>query len=751
MAPPARSCPAGVLTIREAFELRLALVVCCALVAASAVMAAPAGNVAWQESFAGPTAPTIPGTDVTVAAGVAHYVKPTTGWIHRLVFELPRPISTREYPYFTIRARDVRGRIFVQFKMGDEWPQKLNWTICGWSPQDFETTVVDLRKLGDEVSAIWLNSDSSVAGAEWYLDWMRIVREPEPVRLDLASAGSLAAWPRERLFQARLVSRQDASVTLALDLRVGEASVAQQTVELAAGRTVPVRMSYQADPGTPLRLVAREQGTQEEMASIRASVPPLLEARLVSPHYKNTIYATQALKEVVVAGRVNAETALLREMGATAGVLGEAATASLREVAIPRLTTPDLRLAVPAKELRPGSYTLKLTVRRGEATVAEQTLALRSVPPSPVETRLREDNVLLVAGKPFFPIGFYDIPTEDFELASRAGVNTVSFSGGGQGILPRLDAAAKCGMKVVIHSTWRWFSPDREKMVQEVDPIKAHPAILAWYLRDEPSTASRDCGPDVMRALYHEMHRLDPYHPSFTTFCVPPEYGLYADTMDLFAIDPYPVDCAPLTQVSDLCDRAQAAIAGSARALWIIPQAFGSEQGPQTWWRIPTIEEERAMTYLALIHGAKGIIFYRYDVQEYVPQTKGWKSISTIPQTYPKLWEGFVGLIGELKELAPVLLAPEPVGKRELLADPPVHAAERHCEGERVVLAVNPTYQEARVRLRVPGIPAATTVTTWPDGQPVKMNRGVIEATFAPLQVRIYRMRPYPVRGGRAG
>ncbi len=49
----------------------------------------------------------------------------------------------------------------------------------------------------------------------------------------------------------------------------------------------------------------------------------------------------------------------------------------------------------------------------------------------------------------------------------------------------------------------------------------------------------------------------------------------------------------------------------------IVPQSFGSEKGPQTWWRLPTAAEEICMGYLALVHGAKGLFYYRFDVQQY--------------------------------------------------------------------------------------------------------------------------------------
>lgn len=42
--------------------------------------------------------------------------------------------------------------------------------------------------------------------------------------------------------------------------------------------------------------------------------------------------------------------------------------------------------------------------------------------------------------------------------------------------------------------------------------------------------------------------------------------------------------------------------------MWVVIQAFG---GPvEHWSRLPTWQEERAMSYLSVIHGARGIQYF---------------------------------------------------------------------------------------------------------------------------------------------
>jgi len=700
--------------------------------------AAAEPNVGWEESFSAGDAVTIPGTQVKVENGVAHYVKTGEGWIHGIVFELPQPVKTADFPYFMIRAKDVRGRLFVQFKRDGAWPEHLDWTISAWSPRDFAASVVDLRKLGREVSAVWLNSDSSIPGAEWYIDWMRIVRDPEPLRVTITNPGALSAFPRRRVLRATVANRTAQAAEATAVVLIAGSEGGRHALSLKPGQHADITQSFESEADAEVRVQVLEP-SGELITEGEARVPPLLSLAMLAPHYKNTMYATQKVEEAVVEAHLNVEPALLEGLTIRTDVTSANQSVPGYPLSIgPRST--EFRLSIPTAQIAVGAYQITVTAKRGAEEVAVGRLPLRRVGPSPIETRLREDGALLIDGQPFFPIGFYDIPTSDFEMAGKAGFNTVSFSGGGTEVIPRLDEANRCGMKVVIHSTWSWFSKRLDDLERTISPIQSHPAILAWYLRDEPSTSQEGAGPDDMRALYQHMHEIDPYHPSFTTLCVPAEYGLYADTTDLFAIDPYPVGCAPLTLVSDCCDRARAAM-DDRRALWVIPQAFGSEKGPQTWWRIPTIEEEHAMTYLALIHGAKGIIYYRYDVQEYVPETKGWKSISTLPQTHPDLWRGFVSLGQELRDLSPVILSPEPAADRAKLAPPPLHAALRDCAGRRYLLVVNPTTEAVRARLAIPGVGARTTAAVWHGQETQLLQGGAFETMLGPLEARVYEAR----------
>mgnify|MGYP002879779399 CR=1 FL=1 len=97
---------------------------------------------------------------------------------------------------------------------------------------------------------------------------------------------------------------------------------------------------------------------------------------------------------------------------------------------------------------------------------------------------------------------------------------------------------------------------------------------------------------------------------------------------DYFSTDPYIVSQVglsagntslelPLSTFGDVADAARA-WAHHSKVLHMVPQAFG---GVELWVRQPSAAEIRAMSYLALIHGAAGVSFFT--------------DIGTDPQVYP--------------------------------------------------------------------------------------------------------------------
>ena len=234
-----------------------------------------------------------------------------------------------------------------------------------------------------------------------------------------------------------------------------------------------------------------------------------------------------------------------------------------------------------------------------------------------------------VNGRPLFPIGLFCVgwTAEDSPAAladaARLGCNTVhsywaaDIARSTETVRGYLDEAARLGLKVTPtlgdYRTPREAvatgndAPLREAMKRMVGPLKDHPALLAWYVWDEPNVGVLAAPPEVVRAASDAVKREDPDHPTF--FCFTPWHSLdridsYGACCDILAVDPY-VRAKYMGLVSESVRAARGA-AGPSRPVWSI--IWASQNAGQ---KIPLVADMRCATYLSLIHGATGIFFCR--------------------------------------------------------------------------------------------------------------------------------------------
>ena len=308
--------------------------------------------------------------------------------------------------------------------------------------------------------------------------------------------------------------------------------------------------------------------------------------------------------------------------------------------------------------------------------------------------RMRDDHVLLENGKPFFPLGFYDVawraPAEQRlrmvrDVASW-GYNTVHVpilagecKDDGYGAF--LDECARFGVRVITE-----FPGDPEPVIGK---YKGKQAVLGWNPGDEP--ARRGITPERMFERYDRFKQLDPDHLAYTVISVPSQYVRYAAGTDVIAPDLYPV---PRHSIGDVYRYSRQAKTESVRvgtALWAVCQAFGGQKYDKSgdWPRSPDAREFRAMSYLALMAGVKGIIYYTYYDNSFDILNE------------PDLLEAAKTFPAELQGLIPLLLD----GKGEMLAEDAdgVYAMAWTLGAERRLVAVNTRDKEAKVSLSFAG------------------------------------------------
>ena len=154
------------------------------------------------------------------------------------------------------------------------------------------------------------------------------------------------------------------------------------------------------------------------------------------------------------------------------------------------------------------------------------------------------------------------------------------------------------------------------------------------------------------------------------------------------------------------------------------------------------------MTYLALVHGAKGILWFVYtgfcihsdEVARKTGVPSGqaaWVFRGTIPGCYPLRWEGITRIAREVRDLAPLLLAPDPQQTQKVSeGEDAVHCVLKGQGAERVLLTVNIRNRQARLKCLLPGVRGDVNVL-W-EGRKAPFEGAILDDTFEPYEVHPY-------------
>jgi hypothetical protein len=263
---------------------------------------------------------------------------------------------------------------------------------------------------------------------------------------------------------------------------------------------------------------------------------------------------------------------------------------------------------------------------------------------------------------------------------------------------------------------WQWLK-------EEVEAFRDHPALLSYYLADEPElgwASADDCA-----LAYRKIKDLDPYHPVTMVFCVPSAAAAYAPGMDIVMTDPYPIPGRPVTAVVEYVERIRSDT-GDRLPLWIVPQAFGGGEG---WSREPSRQEERVMTYLALIHGARGVQYFIRRPPLGNPNS-------------PDLWSECRRLMLELSQLTPALASGEDAPKVSCAA-PQVHVAAFKERGAVTILAANVENRPMPIELTVDAAFDGRAEVMF-ENRTVAVSKGKLSDMIDAMSTRVYRLQVEP-------
>lgn len=353
-----------------------------------------------------------------------------------------------------------------------------------------------------------------------------------------------------------------------------------------------------------------------------------------------------------------------------------------------------------------------------------------------------------------FPIAVWLQAPSNAERYKALGINT--YVGLWRGpTAEQIEALEKAGMRIICDPS--------ERALRE---FKDRKSIVAWMHGDEPDNAQAlpdgkgygpPIAPDRIVENYRKIKQADPSRPVLLNLGQgvawdgwhgrgvrsrhPEDYPLYLEGCDIASFDIYPASH----------DKAE--VAGK---LEFVPRGVDRlhewTEGKKPVWcciettrisnveRAPTPDEVRSEVWMALIHGADGLIYFCH---QFKPRFIEAGFLAD---------EGMTRAIGALNqqihELTPVLRAPElPESERAKVesSNPsvPIDSMSRRVGEAFYVFAVAARQGETTGKFVVTGLESGR-VEVLGEGRALEARQGTWSDSFGRYQVHLYRVTPTP-------
>ncbi|MBK5233450.1 MAG: hypothetical protein JJE13_10775 [Thermoleophilia bacterium] len=214
--------------------------------------------------------------------------------------------------------------------------------------------------------------------------------------------------------------------------------------------------------------------------------------------------------------------------------------------------------------------------------------------------------------------GLSDLPEgEDAERLRQSGVDTLFAYDQTFDFETLLRAAHQGGFEVAVGPRIPGGDVTREErtdeLVEAIPRLAADPAITTWIPFDEPDIPFpepiwRYRSSNYIAGLADRVERADSTRPAFTNEWSPNAASEYGAIGDVNGWDHYILDRAPLALESALAFAQSNRAAVSPSPFWFWNQALAYGQA-----RVPSAEETRVYTSLAVGNGATGLLWFSWD------------------------------------------------------------------------------------------------------------------------------------------
>jgi hypothetical protein len=472
---------------------------------------------------------------------------------------------------------------------------------------------------------------------------------------------------------------------------------------------------------------------------VEKQVQPLMRSFVLQPNYRGKVLPGSPSPEIELEITLNPEdhNLTLGQLEIVASLKNKATGDVVVNQNLMALSnTFEVSLDIPS-DTPPGDYDLDIGVYKAGEQLAVDTHPIKKLTQedlSGLTSYIDRHNRFILNGEPFFPIGLYVVQslsdTSQLDEIANSPFDTLmnyNINGGTDSeIANYLDQLQLRNLKLIF-SLKEYIGhgqQDIDTITHKVTTFKNRPAVIGWYMNDEHGL---EYLPEL-EARYRKVGEEDENHPVWSVNWR--KYVLIgeAHTTDILGVDPYPIPGA-ITLVSEMADWAEEAGRGY-RPLWLVPQIFDwSDYGREG--RPPTREEVRAMTYLAINHGAKGLIYYSYfNIRD--------------DADYETRWEQVKEVTGELDYLKTVFLSTQETNENDITCNNQSIDFRLMREGGTYYLfAVNTnseTIGGVSFQNGLADKPAVVDVLFEADRQ-IAVNNGSFADDFGPYEVHVYQWK----------
>ena len=470
---------------------------------------------------------------------------------------------------------------------------------------------------------------------------------------------------------------------------------------------------------------------------------------MVNPRYRKTIFPSQRLKNIVLDVEFMEPPAKLQKYSINFYLKNNKTNKLLYQKTVSR---PEKKFQIKfnAHKLPLGNYVIEIVLLSNGKKVCELMENLRKVGSSPGnEVRIGNDLNLIFNGKKIFPHGF-------LATNSASGIKSKGFNCGhsyvmnyfGESKAQRiLDEALSEKLPMIFYPYFKFkftffgFRDGKKitsdisegqlaTMIKRVKNLSSHKGVLGWYLCDEPRGAKFH---KTLEKVYDVLRREDPYHPVFALDNRASGCIALSNSADVLMIDYYPdfkrngQSFKPIVSIYNSIQAVRRATNDKV-PVWFVPQAFNRSKfrkNPEELpYRAPTYFESRCMDYIALVAGAKGIMYYLLTSKPGILQNAEMKT-------------GIIdGLGAELWDISPVLLQESIEGAKSSVSG--VYLMLKHYKGNYFLFAVNPSYKSIKdVELTIKKLKHSKMKVLFED-RIVGVIGNRFKDDFTPLGVHIY-------------